>query len=191
MVAWVLPSVPSAVRLMNTIWADRAGVHDDLASAEALRTWLSGVGLQVDHPTDDDLARAVLLRDAARTLAAVSASDRRPRAATSLTPNQALEALNTALRGAPAPSLTLHDRKVRYERPAPAPTTESALATLAAEAAELLGDVTLGLRACHAPRCVLYFVKDHPRRSWCSPACGNRARAARHYAKQKRFADNS
>jgi predicted RNA-binding Zn ribbon-like protein len=39
------------------------------------------------------------------------------------------------------------------------------------------------LRACHAPGCVLYFVKTHPRREWCSIACGNRARAARHYDK--------
>ena len=37
------------------------------------------------------------------------------------------------------------------------------------------------LRACHAPGCVLYFVKQHPRREWCSAACGNRARVARHY----------
>jgi predicted RNA-binding Zn ribbon-like protein len=28
---------------------------------------------------------------------------------------------------------------------------------------------------------VLYFVKTHPRREWCSVACGNRVRAARHY----------
>ena len=38
----------------------------------------------------------------------------------------------------------------------------------------------------HAPGCVLYFIKDHPRREWCSTACGNRARAARHYARHTR-----
>ena len=37
------------------------------------------------------------------------------------------------------------------------------------------------LRACPAPRCVRYFVKDHPRQEWCKPSCGNRARVARHY----------
>ena len=41
------------------------------------------------------------------------------------------------------------------------------------------------LRACHAPGCVLYFLKDHPRREWCSTACGNRARAARHYRRHR------
>jgi predicted RNA-binding Zn ribbon-like protein len=32
-----------------------------------------------------------------------------------------------------------------------------------------------------APGCVLLYVSDHPRRQWCSNACGNRARQARHY----------
>ncbi|MET9063820.1 CGNR zinc finger domain-containing protein [Streptosporangium sandarakinum] len=41
------------------------------------------------------------------------------------------------------------------------------------------------LRACPAPRCVLYFVKEHARQEWCSVACGNRARAARHYRQHR------
>jgi predicted RNA-binding Zn ribbon-like protein len=28
---------------------------------------------------------------------------------------------------------------------------------------------------------VLVFLKQHPRREWCSAACGNRARQAGHY----------
>ncbi|SDI59398.1 Conserved protein containing a Zn-ribbon-like motif, possibly RNA-binding [Sinosporangium album] len=36
------------------------------------------------------------------------------------------------------------------------------------------------LRACPAPGCILFFEKTHPRREWCSPACGNRVRVARH-----------
>ena len=36
------------------------------------------------------------------------------------------------------------------------------------------------LRACQAPGCILFFEKTHPRREWCSPACGNRVRVARH-----------
>ncbi|MFG1750655.1 ABATE domain-containing protein [Streptosporangium sandarakinum] len=41
------------------------------------------------------------------------------------------------------------------------------------------------LRACPAPRCVLYFVREHARQEWCSVACGNRARAARHYRQHR------
>ncbi|MFD8226203.1 CGNR zinc finger domain-containing protein [Streptomyces massasporeus] len=41
------------------------------------------------------------------------------------------------------------------------------------------------LRACHAPRCVRYFLKEHPRQEWCKPSCGNRARVARHHQRHK------
>ncbi|GHC93331.1 hypothetical protein GCM10010309_77720 [Streptomyces violaceochromogenes] len=41
------------------------------------------------------------------------------------------------------------------------------------------------LRACHAPRCVRYFRKEHPRQEWCTPRCGNRARVARHHQRHK------
>ena len=30
--AWVLPAEPVPVRLMNTIWADTSGIHDDLVT---------------------------------------------------------------------------------------------------------------------------------------------------------------
>ncbi len=44
------------------------------------------------------------------------------------------------------------------------------------------------LRACHAPRCVRYFLKEHPRQEWCKPSCGNRARVARHHERHRRTA---
>jgi predicted RNA-binding Zn ribbon-like protein len=44
------------------------------------------------------------------------------------------------------------------------------------------------LRACLAPGCVVYFIKNHPRREWCSAGCGNRARSARHYQRHRRTA---
>ena len=49
----------------------------------------------------------------------------------------------------------------------------------------LAGQDAARLRACYAPGCVLYFVKTHPRREWCSVACGNRVRAARHYQRAR------
>ncbi|MBZ9643780.1 CGNR zinc finger domain-containing protein, partial [Streptomyces sp. PSKA30] len=42
------------------------------------------------------------------------------------------------------------------------------------------------LRACHAPRCVRYFLKEHPRQEWCTPSCGNRARVARHHERHRK-----
>jgi predicted RNA-binding Zn ribbon-like protein len=41
------------------------------------------------------------------------------------------------------------------------------------------------VRACPAPRCVRYFVKEHARQEWCKPSCGNRARVARHHARRR------
>lgn len=61
------------------------------------------------------------------------------------------------------------------------------LAALARAAVDFLGGPQRDrLRACTAPRCVRYFVKGHGRQEWCRPACGNRARAARHYDRHRR-----
>jgi predicted RNA-binding Zn ribbon-like protein len=68
------------------------------------------------------------------------------------------------------------------------PLVALALARLAAEAVDLLArPSTLGV--CEAPGCVLYFVRDRPRRQWCSAACGNRARVARHYRRHRSSAE--
>jgi predicted RNA-binding Zn ribbon-like protein len=60
------------------------------------------------------------------------------------------------------------------------------LASFAISAIELLtGPERDAIRTCGAPGCVLMYLKDHPRRRWCSNACGNRARQARHYARRR------
>ncbi|GGR46444.1 hypothetical protein GCM10010251_74450 [Streptomyces aurantiogriseus] len=68
----------------------------------------------------------------------------------------------------------------------PVPDHADLTATLAQAAiAFLAGPDRHPLRACHAPRCVRYFLKDHPRQEWCQPSCGNRARVARHHERHK------
>jgi predicted RNA-binding Zn ribbon-like protein len=60
------------------------------------------------------------------------------------------------------------------------------LSAVAEEAVELFGGpLRHELRACQGPGCVLFFIRDKPRREWCSAGCGNRARAARHYARTR------
>ncbi|UWZ59536.1 CGNR zinc finger domain-containing protein [Dactylosporangium aurantiacum] len=72
-------------------------------------------------------------------------------------------------------------RPVRVTRSAHDPAL-AAVAAIAEEAVALFaGPDRRLLRACRAPGCVLYFVRNHPRREWCSDGCGNRARVARHY----------
>lgn len=63
------------------------------------------------------------------------------------------------------------------------------LASIAQQSIGLLtGEDQRRLRACRAPGCVQYFVKDRLRPEWCSSSCGNRARAARHYRRHRKRA---
>jgi predicted RNA-binding Zn ribbon-like protein len=182
--AWVLPGEPTPVRLMNTIWADRRGAHDSLSTPAELDSWLAAVGPveQSTRATAADLDRARRLRGALRRLAALVAAD--PRAeATRASVEAAVEAVNSAAAAAPdPPRLALSGGRLRRNPRPGGPPIATAVSAIAAEAIELLtSPAARPLRACLAPGCVLYFVGDHPRREWCSTACGNRARAARHY----------
>jgi predicted RNA-binding Zn ribbon-like protein len=185
--AWLLPDEPAPVRLMNTIWADTAGVHDELADVGALQDWLAAVteydGTRTGKPSRDELDDALLLRDSLRRLAAHSTADLRPNAQSPVTEvDDAIGAVNKLLADRPSTELTVIDGRLRAVTKQHALPARSALADLGREAIELLtGPTAVNLRACNAPGCVLYFVKSHPRREWCSETCGNRARAARHY----------
>lgn len=73
-----------------------------------------------------------------------------------------------------------------YAVPGDSGLDERLAAALARAAiAFLSGPDPARLRACPAPRCVLYFVQTHARQEWCKPSCGNRARVARHHARQR------
>jgi predicted RNA-binding Zn ribbon-like protein len=184
--AWVLPDEPASVRLMNTIWADSKGVHDHLQSPADVGAWLDAVGIDRlgTVATPDDLARARALRDAARRLAAyVSGDSRETAASTTESIHVALAAVNAAVLERPAPRLELRDGHLQSTARARVSPVRAGIAQAAEGTVELLCGSADNLRACHAPGCVLYFVKTHPRREWCSVACGNRARAARHYEK--------
>ncbi len=184
--AVVLPDEPVPVRLMNTIWADRLGVHDALTTAGNLRAWLSAihldVGQQAPGPGELELFRA--LRDALRCLAALLTGDTRPAAASATTGiAQAVAHVNDAAAQALSwPQLAYQEGQLHLATAGHATPTRRALSSVAHQSIDLLtSEDRVKLRACNAPGCVLYFVKDHPRREWCSAACGNRARAARHY----------
>ncbi|WP_218058235.1 ABATE domain-containing protein [Streptomyces sp. Wb2n-11] len=101
----------------------------------------------------------------------------------------ALSAVNDALTRVPTAPLLRWDEKNGPYRVAPHPTTEivgHALATLAADAADLLTSPDAGrLTACGSTPCNRYLLR-HGRRHWCSTRCGDRARAARAYARRTR-----
>jgi predicted RNA-binding Zn ribbon-like protein len=182
---WLLPDEPVPIRLMTTIWADTEGIHDDLRTPEDLESWLDAVGLDRAGiaATADDLARARGLRDAARRLAAQVTGDGREAAASPIASlDDAINEVNTIAAASPPPALAWRHEQLERTVAAGASPVSVGLAQVAEDVIELLdGEEAANLRACHAPGCVLYFVKAHPRRQWCSIACGNRARAARHY----------
>lgn len=104
-------------------------------------------------------------------------------------PPSALAAVNDALTRAPAASLLHWEPGRGMYRAASHPTTQlvdHALAVLAADAADLLtGADASRLTACGSSPCNRYLLR-HGRRHWCSTRCGDRARAARAYARRAR-----
>jgi predicted RNA-binding Zn ribbon-like protein len=187
--AWILPDEPPPVRLMSTIWAGADGRHDDLRTATDVDDWLDAVGVDRAgaHATEGELVTARALRDAVRTLAAhVTGDDRPGMAAARAAVAAALDQVNTTAAELPAARLALRDGRLERVLPEGSSPVTTGLAQIAQEAVALLGGEEAGrLRACYAPGCVLYFVKAHPRRAWCSVACGNRVRAARHYQRSR------
>lgn len=177
------------------------GVADDLRDAERLTAWvrehaapLGGstgrpCAVYTDFTADDDaVAQVVAVRAAVRALfaRAVSPAPPSPADADRLMPaDQAIDVVNAAAArrpvtpvlawpedGAPAALLAADGGE-------PIDLLVAALARAAI--AFLTGPRRERLRACTAPRCVRYFVKEHGKQEWCKPSCGNRARVARHY----------
>ncbi|MEX2458855.1 MAG: ABATE domain-containing protein [Actinomycetota bacterium] len=61
-----------------------------------------------------------------------------------------------------------------------------ALAGVARSAIEILGtDLRERLAVCRAPGCGRYHLRGRAGQVWCSAACGNRARVARHYRRSR------
>ena len=184
------------IELMNTIWADRHGLHDSLAALRDAHHWLTALAPRLPDPviasnlSDNGLPRLRDLRNALRRLAAERTTDPRSRAASAMTSlNTAINTVNRNARAAHTwQALELTDDGTVTEGSHTSGSPDDLLLhTLATQAVALFARWDdLDLRVCLAPGCVLYFLKDHPRREWCSTACGNRARAARHYARHGR-----
>lgn len=174
------PDEPRPVLLMNTVWANRSRLHDDLTTVGGLRDFL---GVPADQ---GDLEAFRTLRQALRDLAGVLTEDTRA-VAQDRDLERAVAEVNRAARSARQwPQLVVRDGQLLRDNKSEGSLALQSLGSIATEAVELFtGENRVSLRACYAPGCVLYFVKDHPRREWCSPSCGNRVRAARHYRRNR------
>ncbi|HEY9326904.1 MAG TPA: CGNR zinc finger domain-containing protein [Streptomyces sp.] len=193
------------LELASTIRHDGdGGVADDLATVQGTTHWIQQ---QTDMPAahvpaaelaaDEALRLSIVeLRQAVRALfaQAVSPGPPSPADAHRLMPaDRAMAHLNTvAAREPVAPQLDWPAGGVPGTRLLSAETDPYVrlLAALARSAIDFLsGPQRERLRSCTAPRCVRYFVKSHGRQEWCKPSCGNRARAARHYRRQRTVAE--
>ncbi|MEV4243699.1 ABATE domain-containing protein [Streptosporangium canum] len=190
-----------ALELASTVRHDGdGGVADDLATVHGTTRWLgeradllAGCGVAGDFEADDALMDEIVeLRQAVRALfaRAVSPAPPSPADAHRLMPaDRALALLNVAAaRELVAPQLDWPGGTSPAARLLSAERDSGLrlVAALARAAIEFLaGPERERLRACAAPRCVRYFLKEHGLQEWCKPSCGNRARAARHYRRQR------
>ena len=177
---------PLAVELHNTLYADAGTIHDALSSRASAYAWLEALGERVPSggagalPT---LTELVALRTAVRTALQSAVEDAPPLASV-------IDAINRASAGAArSPTATWRadgapTAGIDYHG---ASRAQVVIAAFAWDTIDLLTSPRgRDLRACGAPGCVLLFLKDHPRREWCSNGCGNRARQARHYERSRR-----
>ncbi|CAM5545521.1 hypothetical protein SALBM311S_08223 [Streptomyces alboniger] len=184
----VLPPAPGAEQYAaldfanSTVTLPGGQFSDSLGTPAAANQWLVERGLA---PVDADVQemcanRLRALREQIRALFA-SRVDGLP------APVGALAAVNDALTKVPAASLLHWDPDRGLYRASAHPTTQivdHALAILAADAADLLtGSDAERLTACGSPPCTRFLLR-HGRRHWCSTRCGDRARAARAYARR-------
>jgi predicted RNA-binding Zn ribbon-like protein len=172
---------PLAIELYNTIYVSDGIVIDGLAEPISAATWVAALRQRLPSGgvgSEPNQAELTALRDVVRDVLRATVEQRTPS-------RVGIEGLNAASARAPSSAAARWRRSgnpqaiVRFHSDRRADIVISAIA---ADAIDLVtGPARTELRSCGAPGCVLIFLKDHPRREWCSGACGNRARQARHY----------
>jgi predicted RNA-binding Zn ribbon-like protein len=148
-----------------------------LASAGDLGAWLEAEGaLEPGERADVSLrlAEFVALRASIRELLDASIGG-------GPFPAAAVERINEA--SARVPRVVRLAPDGAAETPLPAGPTPLLLARIAWSAIELLGDPDRSPRRCGS--CGSYFEATRSDRLWCSNACGNRTRVARHHARRR------
>ncbi|MEW9553063.1 ABATE domain-containing protein [Nonomuraea sp. NPDC050783] len=189
--------MPLTLAFVSTIRAERSGLVDHLSDPDGLTAWIHrhAADLDIDPgftATEELRAETVRLRQAVRALFARAVAPAPPsRADAAELPDfeESLALVNARALAAPrVPQLSWNGEPALVTVPAvPVEPSARLLGALATAAVEFLaGPERAALRTCQAPRCVLYYLKEHPRQEWCSTSCGNRARAARHYREHKK-----
>lgn len=159
---------PLSLDLVDTEWVDQAGPHDEFDRDGGAQEWLAEHG----YPGPATEAVTAALREARAALRALlEHGDRDPLNAV------LARGTRTPVLGPDGPDELVHvdpDRRAAWDA--------------AVDHLRLLATSADRVRRCAHPACVLYF-HDTSRggtRRWCSmEACGNRAKAGRHYARTR------
>ncbi|MBH5337618.1 ABATE domain-containing protein [Streptomyces pactum] len=184
-----LPPAPGADRYRSLDFADTTATlpaghsYDLLAVPASAMRWLAVHDLTTPDIQLYDVCtrRMRALRVHVRALFTARVEGTAP-------PAESLGAVNDALIAVPTAPLLAWDGTQGPRRVQAHPTDQAvghALATLAADAADLLTGPDGGLLAvCGSAPCDRFLLRTHGRRHWCSTRCGDRARAARAYARR-------
>lgn len=178
-----LTGEPRAVDLVNTRWHADGGVVDMLATATGLAQWLGEQGLGEQGLGEQGLGMPVGER-ADRRLRAALVHTRDALARAFAGDPDAEDDVNAVLARALVVR-SIHDGHV-HEHPVFADEAWRPAWLAADDYVRLREAAPDGIRQCGHPSCVLWFYDPGGRRRWCSMArCGNRAKAQRHYSRQR------
>lgn len=179
---------PLAVDLANTLEIhEGADTVDFLLSTSGLSDWLELESGRLEGwapVTEGELSETRELRAAIRELFEALVSGSVPPEP----PEDGVRRINAASARAPYhPELDCSGSQLRVRtRGGDAASSASSLAAVARSAIEIAGGHVRGaLRVCEAPGCPRLFFATRPQRRWCSEACGNRTRVARHYRRHR------
>lgn len=154
---------------------------DLLADEAQLQRWLDlegerlgSVGLKIDGQGITDL---IALREAVRDLLTAKVEGER-------LPAASVTRLNAASARDPhSPQLRIREDGVPEQSESAVTAVGGLLGATARAAIRLLSESRgAELHLCRAPSCGMFFLGH---RRWCCAACGNRARAARHYRRHQ------
>jgi predicted RNA-binding Zn ribbon-like protein len=168
---WSWLGEPLAIDFANTVRRRGLDYVECLDEPHDLVEWARHVGLRLSvRDVGARLPDVRELRDA--VFALLLAATRNVNA-----PQAAEARLNAALAAVPLVP-RLRDGHVELTAPPDAPALDALLARVGASALDVLRDPALAL--CDAPSCGQFFSRHRGDQRWCGPACGTRARVARH-----------
>lgn len=168
-----------ALAFVNSLRNGPSGTIDTIDDPVGLDRWLAEHGLAAQPgATYQDVTDAAHLRDALRGVLSACVGAVKPGAAD-------VAAVNAVAIASPgAPQLEVANSRVRLDWVPTRGGVAEALAAVARDAITLVtSESGSRLHECAAGDCVRLFLPDRTTRTWCSTTCGNRVRAARHYAR--------